>query len=80
MLLTCGINHKTAPLKVRELLAFDQESASHALQGLLQHPAVNEAVLLSTCNRTEIYTEANSAEPFLSWLNQKQPGLDLKPY
>ena len=72
MLLTCGINHKTAPIEVRELLAFDQEQTSVALRKLAEHPAINEAVILSTCNRTEIYSDASAAEPLLNWLMSHQ--------
>jgi glutamyl-tRNA reductase len=54
-LLLVGLNHKTAPLEVRETLAFDEGSAVAALTALrAQFPAA-EAVLLSTCNRVELY-------------------------
>ncbi len=60
---TFGINHKTAPLLVRERLVFSDLDRQKALHDLLRHPAVNEAVLLSTCNRTEIYT--NTTNPYV---------------
>lgn len=50
-----GINHHTAPLELREALALDGASAPGVLRGLLDDPAVSEAVLLATCNRTELY-------------------------
>lgn len=57
-----GINHNTAPLEVRELLKFDDTSAVVFMKHLLEAYSVNGVVLLSTCNRTEIYYEAEEAE------------------
>ena len=56
-LLALGINHKTAPVKIREQLSFAPESIPGALADLTSQEAVNEAVILSTCNRTEIYCQ-----------------------
>lgn len=53
--LAFGINHKTAPVDVREKVAFDVQKIDEALNSLLAQPDVSEAVILSTCNRTEIY-------------------------
>ena len=50
-----GINHHSAPLEVREKLAFPPETQADALTSLAARPGVAEAVLVSTCNRTEIY-------------------------
>jgi glutamyl-tRNA reductase len=49
-----GINHKTAPVEVRELLAFDHHSLAAALEQLKSREGLLEAVILSTCNRVEI--------------------------
>ncbi|MDR0870602.1 MAG: glutamyl-tRNA reductase [Planctomycetaceae bacterium] len=59
-----GLNHRTAPLDVRETLAFSPAQVSVALNGFEQHPenAEREAVLLSTCNRTEFYVASETAE------------------
>jgi len=54
-ILIVGLNHKTASLDVREKLAFDGELLTQGLTALRQLPGVNEAALLSTCNRVEIY-------------------------
>lgn len=54
-LLLLGLNHTTAPLEVRERLAFDAGRRSAALAGFRQHYPQSEAVLLSTCNRVELY-------------------------
>jgi glutamyl-tRNA reductase len=49
-----GLNHETAPVEVRECIAFSEEESSHALDSLIGLSAVEEAVLLSTCNRVEV--------------------------
>ena len=50
-----GINHTTAPVDVREKLAFAPEITATALHQLVAQSAVSEAAILSTCNRTEVY-------------------------
>ncbi|MEX1033015.1 MAG: glutamyl-tRNA reductase [Cellvibrionaceae bacterium] len=68
-LLALGINHATAPVEIREKVAFAPEIMIDALrqaQGMLQ---AEEAAILSTCNRTEIYLCPPPAlEPLLTWL------------
>ena len=54
-LLAFGINHKTAPVAVREKVAFAPDKLEAALRDLLSRTAVNEAAIVSTCNRTELY-------------------------
>lgn len=49
-----GLNHRTAPLEVRERLAFDPARLPAALRALAALPAIEEAAILSTCNRVEI--------------------------
>ena len=59
-----GVSHKTAPVEVRETLAFRPESLPDALAALKSCPGVSEAVILSTCNRVEIaITAAEAADP-----------------
>ena len=67
-IVTIGINHKTTPLAIRERFSFNHDCASLALQDLMRLPSVNEAVLLSTCNRTEIYTISNNHFDLPHWL------------
>lgn len=50
-----GLNHRTAPVEVRERLSFSTEQAREFLTKLRSKPGVSAAVLLSTCNRTEFY-------------------------
>ena len=67
-LLTLGINHHTAPVAIREKVAFDPEFLQEALHDLRQHlvganqAGLPEATILSTCNRTEVYCAANDAD------------------
>ncbi len=49
-----GINHKTAPVEVRECIAFSETDAATALQALHSQPDIREVLLLSTCNRVEV--------------------------
>ena len=49
-----GLNHKTAPIELRELLSFSKEEAVAVLEGLQKCPDINEVMLISTCNRVEV--------------------------
>jgi len=49
-----GLNHKTAPVELRERLAVPQDNIASILQQQIAHPAIREAALLSTCNRVEM--------------------------
>lgn len=65
-----GINHTTASVEVREQVAFSPDNIFDALQSLLSLPEVNEGVILSTCNRTELYVDSESSEALhlIRWL------------
>lgn len=84
-LFTLGLSHKSAPLAVRERVVFDTEHVAPALTRLQAHEGVQEAALISTCNRTEVYTvldSAASANTVLHWLadsHRVDPGW-LRPY
>ncbi|WJV60632.1 glutamyl-tRNA reductase [Pectobacteriaceae bacterium CE70] len=71
-LLALGINHKTAPVSLRERVAFSPDTLGQALHSLLQQPLVQGGVLLSTCNRTELYLSVedreNQREQLVNWL------------
>jgi len=71
-LLSLGINHQTAPVDVREKVAFSTDQVDVALRELKDLPAVNESVIVSTCNRTEIYCdlEVDSAHSLAHWLSK----------
>ena len=53
-LITLGISHKTAPVQLRERLALTQSAVDGFLHEVAAHPEVHEAVVISTCNRTEL--------------------------
>jgi glutamyl-tRNA reductase len=82
-LLTIGINHKTAPVEVRERVVFAPEKIPATLKSLLNLPSVSEASVLSTCNRTEVTCWQNNArEDIPAWLSEThelQPK-HLQPY
>ena len=59
-LLALGLNHQTAPLDLREKVAFAPEAMPTALSDLARQPGVNEALIISTCNRTELYVEIDA--------------------
>ncbi|WP_411202247.1 glutamyl-tRNA reductase [Kosakonia cowanii] len=71
-LLALGINHKTAPVALRERIAFSPETLDQALESLLAQPMVQGGVVLSTCNRTELYLSVeereNLQEALVRWL------------
>lgn len=54
-----GLNHRTAPVELRERFAIRPEDLTPALEMLYAQPAVQEAVIVSTCNRVELYTVEN---------------------
>jgi glutamyl-tRNA reductase len=63
-----GINHHSAPLEVREKLAFAPDRQGEALAEIAAQKGVAEAVLVSTCNRTEVYCRAEDALAVRAWL------------
>ena len=75
-LYTVGINHTTAPIAIREKVAFDPDHLSQALLDLMAHK-VSEAAILSTCNRSEIYANARDPKMIIDWLC-KYHGIKLK--
>ena len=54
-----SVSHKKAPLKIRELFSFTQEQQDRIMQKMISYPGIPECVLLSTCNRTELYVYAD---------------------
>ena len=68
MIFTLGINHHSAPLAIRERVAFGADKLPQALAHLTRERPVREAAILSTCNRTEIYCSAESPEVVIDWL------------
>ena len=58
-----GLNHKTAPVALRECIAFSPEQTADALDGLHLRPEISEVIIISTCNRVEVLmvTDAGDA-------------------
>ncbi|WP_163934270.1 glutamyl-tRNA reductase [Paraferrimonas sp. SM1919] len=69
-LIAIGINHKTASVDLREKLAFSPDVLKQAHQSLASQSSTGEAVVLSTCNRTEIYSNASSLDQLINWLEE----------
>ncbi|MBL74440.1 MAG: glutamyl-tRNA reductase [Idiomarinaceae bacterium] len=66
-----GINHRTAPVELRERVAFGPVQLEQALTELKQLPGIEEAIIVSTCNRTELYCHGHAEhQPMLHWLSQ----------
>lgn len=61
-IIVAGLSHKTAPVEIREKVTFPEQVLSDALHVLIGYPSINEAVILSTCNRMEIYVVASDIE------------------
>lgn len=71
-LITLGLNHLSAPVSLRERVAFAPEHTGPALGQLIAQPGVREAAILSTCNRTELYCNVEpgaESSPF-EWLHR----------
>lgn len=70
-LFTLGLNHQTASVDIREKVSFSPDETQKALSDLQAQKGVKEAVILSTCNRTEIYCETESENINIDhWLAQ----------
>ncbi|MGB9859088.1 MAG: glutamyl-tRNA reductase [Moorellaceae bacterium] len=61
-ILVIGLNHRTAPVEIREKLSFPRHALAEALAGLRQRAGIEGNVILSTCNRTEIYVTTSLPE------------------
>lgn len=67
-LIALGVNHQTAGVDVREKLVFDVQNSIEHSRGMIGCGLVTEAVILSTCNRTELYCEAPTPSPILEYI------------
>jgi glutamyl-tRNA reductase len=75
-----GLNHRTAPIELREQVAFQSEETLQALAQLRRENAISEIAILSTCNRTEFYTVSEDPERALAAqveLIRSAKGIDL---
>jgi glutamyl-tRNA reductase len=75
-LLVYGINHRTAPLQLREKIAFGESEQPQSIKNLLSsNCSVEECFIVSTCNRTEVYCyiESENSENIRHWLTNEKP-------
>lgn len=84
-LCTLGVNHETAPVDIRETVSFSTDSALQAIQQLKDNAIVSECIILSTCNRTELYCVFKDdvhESSVNQWLHEyfQQPADTLTPY
>lgn len=66
LIVAVGLNHRTAPVEIRERLSFSGNTLKGALMRLKAYPVLDGSVILSTCNRTEIYAAANEIDEGLN--------------
>ena len=75
-----GLNHRTAPVELRERLAVTETEIPQILQSMIEHPTVREAALLSTCNRVEMTMVTHDPDSTIAvaheWFAHKS-GMDL---
>lgn len=78
----CGLNHKTAPLNVRERFALPTSNDRNILQRLTHNLDVDEAAVLFTCNRTEIYCNTKDPKTIVPWICAEKniPLREAAPY
>ena len=84
MIVVVGLNHETAPVAVREALAFPKERLPEALRRVREEAGLAEAVILSTCNRGEVYGRAaevslDAVSAFLARFHGRAPE-DIAPH
>ncbi len=79
---TFGVNHQTAPLSVREQVVFNAEILTQALRDLVDRHPVQEAAIISTCNRTEVYCAASQPAGVVDWLAgyHRLKAREIEPY
>lgn len=82
-LIVIGLNHKTAPIDIRERLAFPEDRIETALHQVKSVPSLKENMILSTCNRVEIYATARETEKAIIELKHflsQYHGLPIKEF
>src|SRR6266496_6814904 len=75
-----GVNHKTAPVEVREQLAVSDRKLPDALQHLMNLPGVGEGMIISTCNRVEVLAQTPNGSADLRQFLRSYFGLDPASY
>ena len=67
-IIVVGLSHKTAPVEMRERVAFAPTAMEKPLREMLALPAIAEGVIVSTCNRVELYATSRDAEAGMAQL------------
>ena len=78
-----GVNHKTAPIELRERVAISREELPETTRALAAVPGVLECMIVSTCNRVELLAVVDSPDADLAGFLHRQFGLDaalLRPH
>jgi glutamyl-tRNA reductase len=75
-----GVNHKTAPVEVRERLAIPERQIPEALRELMQVPGIGEGMILSTCNRVEVLAQTVNGSTDLRQFFRQHFRLDASSY
>jgi len=78
MIVVVGLNHETAPVAVREALAFAKDALAEALARVRKDAGLDEAMILSTCNRVEVYAHGEApalgaVAEFLARYHNREP-------
>ena len=74
-----GINHKTTPVALRERLAIPNDAITTVITNLLTHSQLKEAVIVTTCNRFEIYTAGDTEICLAKWITDRQK-IDIEEF
>lgn len=74
--LALGVNHHTASVEIREQIAFNNERLVDLFSQAAQHPSLKDMVVVSTCNRTEVYAITDEPNDILSWIADSN-GIDV---
>lgn len=79
-LVVIGVNHQTAPVEVREQFAIPEARLPEALKCLASHPGVEEALIVSTCNRVELVARTSNGNADVRSCMRDLYGIDPEPY
>ncbi|NET32919.1 MAG: glutamyl-tRNA reductase, partial [Cyanothece sp. SIO1E1] len=85
-ILVVGVSHKTASVEIREKLSIPEPQAGEAIAQLCSYPHIEEATIISTCNRLEIYIVTDETQQGVQEVTQflsehgKLPPFELRPH
>src|SRR5205814_8182395 len=75
-----GVNHRTAPVEIRERFAIPESRLAEATKRLAKHPGVEEGMIVSTCNRVELLVSSENGHTDLRAFLREYFRTDLTPY